>query len=104
MRVAVRVKDAVPVATVEDLLQGKIWAFQDATRRGSKRQKDLVDIARLIETQPELSARIFALQMFLAAEKVHAPLALKIGLVDAVAEDPVKAALSLFSDSELSSS
>ena len=49
---------ALPVAAIEDLLQGKIWAFQDATRRGSKRQKDLVDIARLIEARPELAARV----------------------------------------------
>jgi hypothetical protein len=35
----------LPVATVEDVLQGKIWAAQDAGRRPSKRQKDLADIA-----------------------------------------------------------
>ena len=32
----------LPVAAVEDILRGKIWAAQDDTRRGSKRQKDLV--------------------------------------------------------------
>jgi enoyl-CoA hydratase/carnithine racemase len=31
--------------------------------------------------------------MFLAAEKVHAARALQIGLVNAIAEDPVAAAL-----------
>src|SRR5262245_2973785 len=31
----------LPVAAVEDILRGKIWAAQDETRRGSKRQKDL---------------------------------------------------------------
>jgi len=45
-----RVRDVLglplPVATLEDVLQVKIWAVQDATRRGSKRQKDLADIAR----------------------------------------------------------
>ena len=44
----------LPVATVPDILKGKVWAFQDPTRRGSKRQKDLADIARLLERYPEL--------------------------------------------------
>jgi Nucleotidyl transferase AbiEii toxin, Type IV TA system len=44
----------LPVATIEDTLQGKIWAVQDETRRGSKRQKDLADIARIIEAYPQL--------------------------------------------------
>jgi hypothetical protein len=48
----------LPVASVEDVLQGKIWAAQDAGRRGSKRQKDLADIARLVEQYPELRNRI----------------------------------------------
>ena len=48
----------VPVAAPEDLLQGKVWAYQDATRRGSKRQKDLADIARLLEARPELRSRV----------------------------------------------
>jgi len=46
------------VASLEDVLQGKIWAVQDAERRPSKRQKDLADIARLIETHPQLRERI----------------------------------------------
>ena len=44
----------MPVARVEDVLQGKVWAAEDASRRPSKRQKDLADIARLIETHPRL--------------------------------------------------
>ena len=44
----------LPVAAVPDILQGKVWAFQDPARRGSKRQKDLADIARLLERYPEL--------------------------------------------------
>ncbi len=44
----------LPVAAVEDVLQGKIWAVQDVTPRTSKRQKDLADIARLLETHPAL--------------------------------------------------
>lgn len=46
------------VAAVEDVLQGKLWAFQDETRRPSKRQKDLADLARLVEARPELMERL----------------------------------------------
>jgi hypothetical protein len=42
------------VARLEDVLQGKIWACQDASRRPSKRQKDLADISRIVETHPAL--------------------------------------------------
>lgn len=38
---------------------------------------------------PRLVGRAKALEMFVAAEKVHAKDALRYGLVDAVAEDPV---------------
>jgi hypothetical protein len=48
----------LPVARVEDVLQGKIWAVQDPTRRASKRQKDLADISRLVEVRPELRDRV----------------------------------------------
>lgn len=44
----------LPVAAPEDVLQGKIWAVQDPARRASKRQKDLADIARLLEFDPSL--------------------------------------------------
>ncbi len=43
----------LPGASVDDLLRGKIWAFQDPSRRASKRQKDLADISRLLEAYPE---------------------------------------------------
>ena len=49
---------AVPVASLEDTLQGKIWAALDPGRRGSKRQKDLADIARLIEAYPALREQV----------------------------------------------
>lgn len=44
---------------------------------------------------PRLIGRARALQMFLAAEKVHVAHALDIGLVDAITEDPVAAGLAL---------
>ena len=43
----------LPVASVEDVLQGKIWAALDSERRGSKRQNDLADIARILENYPQ---------------------------------------------------
>jgi hypothetical protein len=43
------------VASVEDVFQGKIWAYSDDQRRKSKRQKDLADIVRLIEVYPSLA-------------------------------------------------
>ena len=46
------------VAALEDVLQGKVWAAQDSQRRGSKRQKDLADIARIIEAYPDLRAQV----------------------------------------------
>ncbi len=46
------------VASLEDVLQGKIWAAQDSQRRGSKRQKDLADIARIIEAYPKLRVQV----------------------------------------------
>ena len=48
----------LPVACVEDVLQGKIWAALDPQRRGSKRQKDLADIARILEKYPELRLKV----------------------------------------------
>ena len=44
----------LPVASIEDIFQGKIWAAMDETRRPSKRQKDLADILRLVEKKNEL--------------------------------------------------
>lgn len=48
----------LPVARVEDVLQGKVWAVSDPERRASKRQKDLADIARIIEVEPHLRAAV----------------------------------------------
>ena len=46
------------VASLEDVLQGKIWASANEGRRLPKRQKDLFDIARLLEAYPDLRARV----------------------------------------------
>jgi hypothetical protein len=44
----------VPVASLENIVQGKIWAWRDSTRRLSKRKKDELDLIRIAETHPEL--------------------------------------------------
>ena len=48
----------LPVARIEDILQGKIWAATDAGRRPNKRRKDLLDIERLLETYPHLRDQV----------------------------------------------
>jgi hypothetical protein len=42
------------VASLNDTLTGKIAAWRDQSSRPSKRQKDLLDIMRLVESHPEL--------------------------------------------------
>jgi len=44
----------VPVASLEDVLQGKIWAWSDRERRLSKRKKDELDLIRIGEAYPKL--------------------------------------------------
>lgn len=48
----------LPVADIADVLQGKVWAASDPERRGSKRQKDLADIARMLEAYPALRTAV----------------------------------------------
>lgn len=48
----------LPVAALEDVLQGKLWAYADPSRRASRRQKDLADILRLAEAHPPLAGRL----------------------------------------------
>ena len=48
----------LPVAGLENVLQGKIWAAMDPERRASKRQKDLADIARILEQYPEMRLKV----------------------------------------------
>ena len=50
--------EQLSVAAVEDVLQGKVWAASDPTRRQSKRLKDFADIARILEGFPHLAAQV----------------------------------------------
>ncbi len=42
------------VASLEDTLRGKVKAWRDMEPRQSKKLKDLGDIARLVESHPQL--------------------------------------------------
>lgn len=48
----------MPIASLPDVVQGKLWAATDPSRRPTKRQKDAVDIARLAEVNPEVFALV----------------------------------------------
>ena len=43
----------LPVACIEDLVRGKLWALSDPSRRESKSLKDTLDLLRLAEEYPE---------------------------------------------------
>lgn len=47
----------VRVAALEDIVQGKLWAWMDPQRRLTKRKKDELDLLRLAEAFPELAVR-----------------------------------------------
>jgi hypothetical protein len=46
------------VASLDDTMRGKLKAYATTERRPSKRQKDLLDIARLIESHPKLRTKV----------------------------------------------
>jgi len=46
----------VRVACLEDVTQGKLWAYGDPQRRLSKRKKDELDLIRLAEAYPHLKS------------------------------------------------
>jgi len=45
---------SVRVARLEDIVQGKLWAYLDPQRRLTKRKKDELDLLRLAEAYPRL--------------------------------------------------
>ena len=44
---------SVPVASLADVVRGKIWAWSDVSRRVTKRKKDELDLMRILEAHPE---------------------------------------------------
>ena len=45
---------AVPVASLENIVRGKAWAWQEPQRRPTKRKKDELDLMRIADAHPEL--------------------------------------------------
>lgn len=48
----------MPVASLPDLVQGKLWAANDPARRASKRAKDEADLVRICESRSEILSLI----------------------------------------------
>jgi hypothetical protein len=45
----------VPVASLANVVRGKVWAWHDEDRRLSKRKKDELDLIRILEAYPDLA-------------------------------------------------
>jgi hypothetical protein len=45
---------SLPVAALEDLVQGKLWALADPQRRASKKAKDKADLIRICESHARI--------------------------------------------------
>ena len=45
----------VPVASLENVIKGKVWAWKDPNRRLSKRKKDELDLIRILESYPHVA-------------------------------------------------
>lgn len=45
----------VSVASLPNVVRGKVWAWSDEKRRFSKRKKDELDLIRILEAYPDLS-------------------------------------------------
>jgi hypothetical protein len=48
----------VPVASLANVVRGKVWAWADDKRRLSKRKKDELDLIRISEVYPEFSEQM----------------------------------------------
>ena len=46
--------EQVPVASLANVVRGKIWAWSDENRRPTKRKKDELDLMRILEAYPAL--------------------------------------------------
>ena len=46
--------EQVPVASLINVVRGKLWAWNDDARRPTKRKKDELDLMRILEAYPEL--------------------------------------------------
>jgi hypothetical protein len=46
--------EQVPVASLVNVVRGKLWSWNDDARRPTKRKKDELDLMRILEAYPEL--------------------------------------------------
>jgi hypothetical protein len=46
------------VASIEDVLQGKIWSASDLDPRATTRRKDLLDITGILEANPQFKSYV----------------------------------------------
>ena len=46
----------VPVASLSDIVRGKVWAWSDVKLRTTKRKKDELDLMRILEAFPDTRA------------------------------------------------
>jgi len=46
--------ERVPVASLDNIVRGKVWAWSDPRLRLSKRKKDELDLIRIAAKYPEL--------------------------------------------------
>jgi hypothetical protein len=64
--------ETLPVACIEDLIQGKTWAFSDPDRKFEKREKDRLDLIRLgMKYQKQLSIMPKEIQNLILAQLVQ---------------------------------
>ena len=49
---------AVSVASLQEIVRGKVWAWQDKERRSTKRKKDKLGLMRIAEAHPKLRGLI----------------------------------------------
>ena len=62
----------VPVASLADVVQGKLWAWGDASRRPTKKIKDRLDLMRLAEEHFEEVAPLLPAELRTEAEEIRA--------------------------------
>ena len=62
----------VPVASLRDVVQGKLWAWSDPTRRPTKKLKDHLDLMRLAEEHFDVVVPLLPTELRAEAEAIRA--------------------------------
>ena len=61
----------VPVASLVDVVQGKLWAWSDSSRRPTKKIKDRLDLMRLAEENFEEVVPLLPAELRVEAEEIR---------------------------------